>query len=333
MQTPSPSTLLWIGVDVSKATFDAALWGHQDFQKMATAAFPRTEEGVQAFRSWMVAHGCPAAGVVMEATGCYSQELGRWLQRDLPGSRIAIVNPTLVKAFGRSLALRNKTDRLDACMLARYGHERNPEAWVPMTPERSELRDLIRTRTKLIRLQVVIRRRLDDAHGRTGHPASKAQQKVLKALQTQVEALDRAIERQLHQVAELGHAVDLLTTIPGVGKVTAATVLGEAGDLRAFRRGRQLTAFVGVSPRRYDSGSSVRGRTRMCRIGGAHARTVLFMAAVAASRTATPLGDFYRHLVDQGKPKKSAIGALMRKLVLVMRAVLIQDKPYSPRPA
>lgn len=333
MQLPSPSTLLWIGVDVSKATFDAALWGHQDFQKMATAAFPRTEEGAQAFRSWALAHGGPVVGVVMEATGCYSQELGRWLQRDMPGSRVAIVNPSLVKAFGRSLALRNKTDRLDACMLARYGQERTPEAWVPMTPERAELRDLIRTRTKLIRLQVTIRLRLDDALGRTCSPAGKAQRKVLKVLQGQVDALDKAIEGQLHQVAELGHAVELLTTTPGVGKVTAATLLGEAGDLRAFRRGRQLTAFVGVSPRRYDSGSSVRGRTRMCRIGGAHARTVLYMAAVSASRTATPLGDFYRHLVEQGKPKKSALGALMRKLVLVMRAVLIQDKPYSPLPA
>ena len=251
----------------------------------------------------------------------------------MPGSRVAIVNPSLVKAFGRSLALRNKTDRLDACMLARYGQERTPEAWIPMTPERAELRDLIRTRTKLIRLQVTLRLRLEDALGRTGTPAGKAQQKVLKVLQGQVEALDKAIERQLRQVAELGHAVELLTTIPGVGKVTAATMLGEAGDLRAFRRGRQLTAFVGVSPRRYDSGSSVRGRTRMCRIGGVHARTVLYMAAVAASRTATPLGDFYRHLVEQGKPKKSALGALMRKLVLVMRAVLIRDKPYSPQPA
>ena len=333
MQSTSPPNLSWIGVDVSKSTFDAALWGHQDFQKMATAAFPRTEGGVRAFRSWAMVHRGQAMGVVMEATGCYSQELGRWLQRDLPESRVAIVNPSLVKAFGRSLALRNKTDRLDACMLARYGQERRPEAWVPMTPERAELRDLIRTRTKLVRLQVTIRLRLDDALGRTGNPAGKAQQKVLKVLQGQVEALDKAIERQLHQVNELGHAVALLTTIPGVGKVTAATMLGEAGDLRSFRRGRQLTAFVGVSPRRCDSGSSVRGRTRMCRIGGAHARTVLFMAAVAASRTATPLGDFYRHLVDQGKPKKSAIGALMRKLVLVMRAVLIQDKPYSPHQA
>lgn len=333
MHMLSPSNLLWIGVDVSKATFDAALWGHQDFQKMATAAFPRTEEGVRDFRTWILAHGGDAVGVVMEATGCYSQELARWLQRDLPRSRVAIVNPSLVKAFGRSLALRNKTDRLDACMLARYGQERAPEAWMPMTPARAELRDLIRTRTKLIRLQVTLRLRLDDALGRTGSPAGKAQQKVLKVLQGQVEALDKAIERQLRQVAELGHAVELLTTIPGVGKVTAATMLGEAGDLRSFRRGRQLAAFVGVSPRRYDSGSSVRGRTRMCRIGGAHARTVLYMAAVSASRTATPLGDFYRHLVEQGKPKKSALGALMRKLVLVMRAVLIQDKPYSPLPA
>ncbi|MBI1754489.1 MAG: IS110 family transposase [Acidobacteria bacterium] len=83
------------------------------------------------------------------------------------------------------------------------------------------------------------------------------------------------------------------------------TLLGEAGDLRAFQRGRQLTAFVGVSPRRYDSGSSVRGRTRMCQIGGVHVRTVLHMAAVSANRTAIPLGSFYRHLVNQGKPKNT----------------------------
>ena len=90
MQIPSPSNLLWIGVDVSKATFDAALWGHQDFQRMATAAFPRTEEGVQAFRTWALAHGGDAVGVVMEATGCYSQELGRWLWRHPPRSRAGL---------------------------------------------------------------------------------------------------------------------------------------------------------------------------------------------------------------------------------------------------
>jgi hypothetical protein len=139
MESLSSSNQHWIGVDVSKATFDAALWGHQDFQTMAMAAFPRTEEGVGAFRTWVLAHGGDRIGVAMEATGSYSQELAEWLQRDLPESQVAIVNPSLVKAFGRSLALRNKTDRLDACMLARYGHERTPKAWVPMTPERAEL--------------------------------------------------------------------------------------------------------------------------------------------------------------------------------------------------
>jgi transposase len=298
----------------------------------ARLAFHQRDSGPIMAGLALLSHGDDAVGVVMEATGCYSQELGRWLQRDMPGSRVAIVNPFLVKAFGRSLALRNKTNRLDACMLARYGQERAPEAWVPMTPERAELKDLIRTRAKLVRLQVTLHLRLGAALGRTGSPAGKAQQKVLKVLQSQVEALDKAIEQQLHCVSELGHAVELLTTIPGVGKVTAATMLGEAGGLRAYRRGRQLTAFVGVSLRRCDSGSSVRGRTRMCRFGGAHARTVLYMVAVSASRTAAPLGGFYRRLVDRGKPKKSALGALMRKRVLVMRAVLIQDKPYSHQP-
>jgi transposase len=109
--------------------------------------------------------------------------------------------------------------------------------------------------------------------------------------------------------------------------------LGEAGDLRAFRRGRQLAAFLGLSPRRSESGTSLRGRTRMSRAGGRQARVVLFMAALSASRTATPLGDFYRGLVARGKARRSAIGALMRKLVLVMRAVLIQNAPYEGRTA
>jgi transposase len=160
-----------------------------------------------------------------------------------------------------------------------------------------------------------------------------AQQSVAKALDTQILALERNILKLAKHDGDLGRDLALAQSVPGVGPITAAMVLAEAGDLRRFSRRGDLAAFLGVSPRVFQSGTSVHGRTRMCRMGGGHARSALYMAAVAASRNKGALGSFYRRLVEAGKPKRSALGALMRKLLLAMRAVLIQGTPYEDHTA
>jgi transposase len=330
-QTPTPTVALrFQGFDISKATFDVARWGDQAFPAMALSCFSRTREGARAWLATLSPDEGGHTAVVMESTGGYSEELAVWLLEALPGLHVAIVNPFLVKSFGRSLALRNKTDRLDARLLARFGQDRQPAPWHPLPPTQAEVRALARTRAHLVHLRVSLGNRLGE-HPGSSATARKAQQSVVKVLERQILALERNILKLAKKDEALGRDLALAQSVPGVGPTTAAVVLAEAGDLRRFNRRGDLAAFLGVSPRVHQSGTSVHGRTRMCRMGGSHARAALYMAAVAASRDRGPLGVFYRRLVAAGKPKRSALGALMRKLLLAMRAVLIQGRPYETR--
>jgi transposase len=326
--TPSSSPLRYQGFDISKATFDVARWGDQDFLRMTLSQFPRSPEGVRDWLASVTSEELEHTGLVMESTGGYCKELVGWLKQSQPGLHVAIANPFIVKSYGRSLALRNKTDRMDARLLARFGQDRQPPAWTPLPVAQEHLRSLVRTRAYLMHQLVGTRNRVRE-HECPSPLAMQSQKALCEALTLLVETLTNGIENLFRKDETLRHWMSLLTSVPGIGLITAATMLGEAGDLRRFNRRGQLVAFLGVSPRIYASGSSVHGRTRMCRMGGAHARAALYMAAVAASRTQGPIGAFYRHLVENGKPKKSALGALMRKLVVVMRAVLIQDRPYE----
>lgn len=319
----------WVGMDISKAVFDVALWGDQPFKAMALSQFPRSEEGAAEFVDWLQRQPRKVAGMVMEWTGNYSRELAEWIRRLRPDWPVSLVNPVLVKSFGSSYGLRNKTDQVDARLLALYGEERKPQGWFQPEPEQDQLQSLFRTRAKLERMLVSLRCREEDCLN-PAQAAQDAHATVIEALETQIHALEKAAKELMWHHPRLKQDFGLLSSVPGVGPVTAMAVLAEAGDLRRFRRGRQLTAFLGVSPKRKQSGTSVNGKTRMCRVGGKFVRPPLYMGAVSLTARKGPLGDFYRHLVDRGKPERAAIGALMRKMLLVMRAVLIQNVPYRP---
>lgn len=318
----------WVGIDVSKDVFDVAIWGDQAFSAMTLAQFKRTKKGAEAFARWLASQTRKPAGIVMEWTGGYSRELAEWLHQLVEGTPVALMNPCLVKAYGKSLNLRNKTDAVDARLLAAFGQERKPSGWVPPTPELDQLQSLFRTRAKLMEMLSALKTR-DESCLDLAPEAEKAQTEVIQLLTAKVKALVSAAETLATQHPAMAADMKLLRSIKGVGPITAMAVMAEAGDLRRFRRSRQLTAFLGVSPRRYESGSSVRGKTRMCRIGGTHVRPVLYMAAVSVATRKCPLGEFYRRLVAAGKPEMVAIGAVMRKMVLMMRAVLIRNKPFE----
>jgi len=323
-----PPILRFQGIDVSKATFDVAWWGDEPFPRMTNRSYPRTPEGVARWLAEVPSAVFPSAGVVMESTGGYCKELAGWILAARPELRVSIANPFMVKAFSRSLGSRNKTDRVDARVLARFGQERQPGAWVPLSPRQEALRDLTRTRTKLKATRVAYRNRLK-GHVITSPIARRVQEELIACLEREIKAIEKGIKEACQQDPRLQHDLALLMSIDGIGLITASTVLSAVGDLRAFHRRGDLCAFLGVSPRQFQSGTSVHGKTHMCRIGSKHVRTALYMAAVATCRMKGPLGDYYRRLVAAGKPKKSALGALMRKLLVVMRAVLIQESPYQ----
>ena len=323
----------WAGVDLAKASFQAALWGHEEFRAMRVRSFPRNADGAKALLAWLREEAGPETrlGLVMEATATFGDELATWLLALDPSLHIAIVNPAQTSAFLRSLGLRNKTDDLDAKALAYYGAERRPAAWEPPTPEMATLKDLTRVRKDLVEARVAMKLRLRD-HERTSKLAAQAMQKVIRTLDAQIEALDKGIQAHLRAHPSLTRPAALFESITGVATVTAATVLAELGDLRRFPRSRQLTAFAGLSPKRRDSGTSVRGKSRMCKQGSARVRAVLYMAASSAARFNPDLRDCYQRLLAKGKAERAAKGAVMRKLLVLMRAVLVADRAWVPMP-
>jgi len=330
-ETAAPS---WLGIDVAKSKFDVAV--HPAWRpgmvvppsSLPKQTFPRTPEGTSQMLAWLAELNVEGEiRAVMEATGRYSVELAAWLVAERPVLAPAIVDPKAAAHFIRSLRLRNKTDRSDAAALARFGAERFPVPWQPPAPEYAQLRAMSRQRTFIVESLVAARNRLDEID--SVPEVVKIQRRIVTQLKQALVNLEKVMRRHVEAHTNLAEAVRRLDTIPGVAFITAATILGELGDITRFRRSRSLSAFAGTSPRRFESGDSVRGRTRMCKQGGPRARQALYLASLAAIRNPNnELAKFYAALVANGKPKMVAIGAVMRKMLVLMRALLVNQSDY-----
>jgi len=336
---------IWCGLDVSKETFEAALVvgearsliGEQevDMRQIPVRSFARSEAGARKFLAWADKKLAALVkqtqeprrfGVVMEATGKYSLELTAWLCELRPSLAAAIINPAQASAFIKSLGLRNKTDKVDARALALYGRERNPRVYEPPSAELVQLQALSRQRDALLKTLVAERQRAQE--GTPSKVVSQVQRSLIRHLERQIGKIERAMEELIDESADLARDVELIDTIPGVGRQTAMVVLAELGDVRRFSRSRQLSAFVGVSPRVWESGSSVRKRTRLCKAGNARVRSALYMATLTVIGRRNHLGALYQHLVERGKAKRAAMGAVMRKMLVLMRALLRSGECY-----
>ncbi len=327
----------WVGLDVSKRTFDAALaLSDQHFpstpiRALPWKAFPRTREGVAAFVSWLNEQVPKAkVRVIMEATGKYSVELTSWLLAKRPTLGPAIENPKNIKAFIDSLGQRNKTDGLDARGLAFYGVERRPSPYEPLSKARQELRELSRCRGVFVEERTAVKNRLRERS--SSKTVARMQTRRLLQLERDIAKLEVEMKQVVRDDADFKRDFALLKTIAGVGPITAMTVLAEIGDLRRFERARELTAYAGVTPREVASGTSVQGKTRMCKRGNGRVRHALYLSAMATLNTKRPnsLSIVYHRLCEEGKEGKASLGAVMRKQLTVMRAVLISGKPYDP---
>lgn len=329
--TPAVPNMVWAGLDLAKLTFQVALWGNLTFPEMRVQSFDRKRKVMKSFLAWLRAQAPEGAriGLVMEATGTFAEEVASWLLDLDPTLWVAIVNPGQTSAFIKSLGFRNKTDDLDAKGLAKYGQERRPAPWERPTPEMAALKDLVRVRMSLVNARTAMHLRLKD-HQRTAKKATDAMKKVILSLKTQIHNLDEAIEEQVAAYPEMANLVKRYTSICGIGLINATTVMVELGDLRRFPRSRQLTAFAGLSPKKWQSGTSVNGKTRLCKQGSSRVRAALYMAAGSAVRFNPDMKATYERLLAQGKEKRSALGAVMRKLLVLMRAVALADHDWQP---
>ena len=159
----------------------------------------------------------------------------------------------------------------------------------------------------------------------------ETRKKIIRELEKSIVKLENAIKKHINENSELKIQVSLLTTIPGVALITAATIIGELGDIHRFSSAKKVAAFVGVSPRKYESGKSVKGKTRMCKEGQGRIRQTLYLSALAAIRVDNGLSRFYQRLVFNGKSKMAAIGAVMRKMICIIRRLIIDKSFYKDK--
>jgi transposase len=316
-----------VGIDVSKSKLDAALIvGGKTKNKVVT----NTKEGYAELVKWLgKQHVMPAdVHVCMEATGVYSEPVALALQA--MGMKVSMVNPARVKGFGESESIRNKNDRADAGVIARYCAAMHPPLWQAPPLELRLLRGWNERVSALNEMRQQEANRIE-AHQFAGQTELAQHVKEHVAwIDVQLKQLKKDIDDHIDRYPDLKRDADLLTSIPGIGRLTAAKVLGRVGDLRRFTSAKELAAFLGVTPRQRQSGSSVRGRTMMSRMGCRDLRAALYMPSLTACTYNPILRAFAERLRASGMVRMAVVGAVMRKLVHQMYGVIRTSQPFDP---
>jgi transposase len=309
------SDLCFVGIDVSKNSLDVS---------------PGVEAPVERFANTPVGHRRLAARlrrlnpakIVLEATGGYERRaLGTLARAGLP---VVCVNPRPVRDFAKALNILAKTDRIDAGVLARYAKLADPPLR-PLPDDRArELADLTERRRQLIQMRVAEQNRL-------GICASPAVASSLRAgvrfLEKSIGTIEQRMEELIQAHETLRHRVELIDSVPGVGRTTAHVLAAELPELGSLSR-QQLAALAGLAPYNNDSGAH-RGK-RTIRGGRAGPRAALYMATLTAIRINPVLREDYQRMIGAGKPPKVALIACARKLLTMLNAIVRDDRPWSP---
>jgi len=315
-----------VGIDLAKLTFDATLLTTSGAQHHHT--FANTPAGFTQFGTWLRRYKVSQAHLCMEATNIYWEALAAWGHAQ--GHIVSVVNPGRIKGHALATMQRNKTDKLDSFVIADFCRTHQPEAWEPMSEAHHHLRALMRHRDDLLQSELQQKNRLRDT---TDTVVRSLLEAVLQTLATQLKEVERLIKAHLSAQAELAADLALLTSVTGIAMVTAAKVLAEMPKLAQYDSAKAAAADTGVTPSHYQSGTSVRRRPRMSKMGKAELRAALYWPAITAMNRCPGFKAFADALLKRGKAKKVVIGAVMRKLMHVMYGVLKHRTPYDPAKA
>jgi|TARA_B100000315_G_C14429997_1_gene519684 transposase len=303
---------MYIGIDVSKARLDVA------GITSSVRSFSNDQTGHQQLQAEL----CSArpALIVLEATGGYEAAVSACLHlSDLP---VVVVNPRQVRDFARATGTLAKTDQIDAQVIARFAEAIKP----PQRPVPDE-------HLRALRALVNRRRQLQDMISAERHRLENAPSIVHKEITAHLNWLEKRLRKtddQLHAAIKDSDIWrvrdDLLKTVPGVGPVVSAALIAGLPELGQLDR-KRIAALVGLAPFNWQSGQ-YKGKQRTCG-GRAAVRKVLYMAALVAIKHNPVLKTFYQRLVHAGKPKKVAIVAVMRKLLLILNAMVKNHEPFK----
>lgn len=309
----------YVGVDISKDYFDVAL---PEENHHSHHQFPNTPKGFKDLFKLLSA----SSMVVMEASGSYYLQLAFYLHEK--GISVSVINPLVIRRFCQMRMVRAKTDKKDAQMIAEYGKTEQPAAWEPPKAYILELKQMQAVSTQLKKQQSALQRQKE---------AFKCSPFVSKVAQRSIDVLLQANkDEQLHLEKEMlrliqehhGQMHQNIQTIPGIGKKAALLLIAISNGFTKFKTAKQLCSYVGVCPRIYESGKSVKGKAKITKMGAGKIRAILYLCSWSAIKYNKACRELYQRLREKGKPNMVALIAVVNKLIRQAFAIATKNKTY-----
>jgi transposase len=312
-----------LGIDVSKDTLDFTLLGGK---KQEDRHYTNNEAGYSHVINWLRKAGAATLHACLESTGQYGEGVATYLHNH--GYRVSVVNPARIKAYAASKLRRFKTDKGDAEVIALFCQKEVPPIWTPLPDSFRDLKYLVHHMDDLKKMRQQERNRLKSG---VTLPSVLADLKDhIDYLSAQIKQAANNIARHIDKYPELKKQKELLKSIPGIGDTTAAALLGEVRDFRAFDSARQLAAYAGLVPEQRDSGTSVHKKPRLAKNGNRNIRKALYMPALVAIQHNPIVRALSERLKATRHCPMSIIGAAMHKLLHLAYGVIKTDKPFDP---
>ena len=303
----------FVGIDVSKASLEVAIWERDEFW-----GFTNDDEGIQELYKHLKQFQPNL--IILEASGGLERKVAAHLAEE--GLPVVIVNPTRVRNFAKASGQYAKTDEIDAKVIAHFGQAVRPQVRGIRDRAQEHLSALLTRRRQVVRMLTAEKNRMSSAPA----DAQESIQRHKVWLEEELDDLDEQLRQIIEEDPEYKQKSALLQTVPGVGPVTATTLVSELPELGSVNR-QVIAALVGVAPMNRDSGR-MRGRRRV--FGGrAAVRTALYMAVLSAIKWNPRIKEFYERLVANGKENKVAMTACMRKLIIILNAMTRDQRPWQ----
>jgi len=316
---------MFVGIDISKLSFDVAVLIDSQYHN---GHFDNNSSGFLALLKWTKSFNATPY-FCLEATGIYGLALAKHLHAQK--HKVVVVNPIKTHAFSKMEMSRNKTDKADAMSIARYCqylHDKGDIVKSLFTPrgEAFERVQFLVTRLEqLNKMRSQENNRLDVSLDKA---AARSVASMLAFIDKQIGTIKKKLAEIVKQNEQLNAQVALLVSIDGVGDKTAWAILAYIGDIALFENAKQISSYAGLNPRIEQAGSSI-NHTRLSKMGCARLRKSLYMPALVAARFNPLMKAFYQKLLARGKPKKVALVAVMRKLLVLAYGVLKSGKPFD----
>ena len=311
----------YIGIDVSKKVFDVAF-----FKNNETWFYKTLDNEDVGFRE-LISLISKYDVVVMEASGPYHLRLALFLSKS--GYKVSVVNPLIIKRYSQMLMLRAKTDKKDAKTISEYGSFTKPSLWEPKGKLLMEVQEMY-TSLDLFKKQLTMLTNQFKAFESSGifNPFLKRELKQhQEVLENRIKRIELEVEVLIQ--SEYGELVKRLRTIPGIGIKTSTFLIVVTNAFENFSNYKELISYLGLSPRIYESGSSVRGKGHIAKLGNSQVRKMLYMCSWTAKKSNLKCVEMYDRLHEKGKPERVIKIAIVNKLLKQVFAIAKSGKIYN----